>query len=223
MSPLGTRRAFLTGAWFASRHRREAPAAPPSSRGHAVVPDAAKPPTNYLGSNPRRSSAARGESARLEPRLRPPGALDEPLFLHTCTRCNACAEACPHDAIVPAPARLRLGAGTPRIDPANAPCRLCPDRPCAAACDPGALRLDRPARMGTARLLPHACLASQGMTCSVCHEHCPVPGAITIAAGRPAIDAARCSGCGICRHVCPAPAEAILILPAPARGAHHDR
>ena len=68
------------------------------------------------------------------PLLRPPGAIAEEAFLQACTRCTACAEACPHGAIFRAPARLRGAEGTPVLDPFRSPCRMCPDLPCVRAC-----------------------------------------------------------------------------------------
>ena len=51
-----------------------------------------------------------GERARrrAENWLRPPYALAELEFLLTCTRCDACVEACPHDVVFKLPARLGL-------------------------------------------------------------------------------------------------------------------
>ncbi len=151
------------------------------------------------------------------PLLRPPGAIAEPDFLATCTRCNDCAEACPHDAIHPAPERLRDAAGTPWIDPLTEPCRLCDDLPCIAACEPRALRPEAPAALGTARIQVLDCLNQLGTTCSVCLERCPVPGAIESVGAVPSVSEALCTGCGICQSVCPAPSNAVLILPNPER------
>lgn len=156
--------------------------------------------------------------ARALPLLRPPGAMDEDAFLRLCTRCDACAEACPHDAVVPAPVRLRGAAGTPVIEPLTAPCRMCADLPCAVACPTGALRPDAPRVMGRAVIAAHDCLAYQSATCSVCVERCPVPGALRLEAGRPVVDASRCTGCGVCQHVCPSPRNAVIVLPALRRG-----
>jgi ferredoxin-type protein NapG len=152
------------------------------------------------------------------PVLRPPGAVDEPDFLRLCTRCDACVEACPHDAVTRAPARLRAAAGTPVIDPLAAPCRMCTDVPCAAACQPGALRVDQGRVMGRAVIGAQDCLAYQGTTCSTCVEQCPVPGALRLVAGRPVVDASVCTGCGVCQHVCPSPRNAVIVLPALRRG-----
>ncbi len=109
--------------------------------------------------------------------------------------------------------RLRDAAGTPTIQAIDAPCRMCPDMPCITACGPGVLRRDVPAKMATARIMEHACLAHQGSTCSSCHERCPVPGAFSVVGGRPTVVEDVCTGCGVCAHVCPAPQNAVLLLP----------
>ena len=147
------------------------------------------------------------------PLLRPPGAIEESQFLHVCTRCNDCISACPHHAIVQAPIRYRQAAGTPMIDPIQSPCMMCPDMPCIAACESGALRPDVPVLMGTARIDTTTCLAHQRSFCTVCSEHCPVPCAIELSEGKPRINESKCTGCGVCQHVCPAPENAILLMP----------
>lgn len=147
------------------------------------------------------------------PLLRPPGAIEESAFLESCTRCDACIKACPHDALVGASPRLRDAAGTPIIAPSLAPCLLCDARPCISACETGALLPQLPSAMGTARIDPTTCLAHQNSFCSTCAERCPVPGAIVVEFGRPRVDASACVGCGVCQYHCPAPENAIAILP----------
>lgn len=170
------------------------------------------------GADPAASSAASPRSAyRSFPLHRPPSALPEDDFLAACTRCGDCAAACPHHAIAPAPARLRMAERTPIIQPMLAPCRMCPDLPCVAACAPRALRPAQPVRMAEAQIETWACLAHNGSFCTVCSEHCPVPNAIVLTAGRPTIDPAHCTGCGVCQHVCPAPANAVLLMPLAER------
>lgn len=168
-----------------------------------------------------RARVARQEESRSPrrsfPLHRPPGALAEDDFLAACTRCGDCATACPHGAIQPAPARLRVAEGTPVIQPMLAPCRMCVDLPCVSACEPRALRREQPARMAEARVEIWACLAYTGSFCTVCSEQCPVPGAIRLTAGKPTVVQELCTGCGVCQHVCPAPANAILIMPLAAR------
>jgi MauM/NapG family ferredoxin protein len=151
------------------------------------------------------------------PLLRPPGAIAESEFLAACTRCDDCASACPHDAIRSAPTRLREAADTPIIDPLRAPCLLCEDLPCITACETGALRIEAPATLGTARIQPLDCLNRLGSPCSVCVERCPVTDALTMQEGLPVVNESICTGCGVCQHVCPAPGAAILMLPNPER------
>lgn len=165
---------------------------------------------------------------RTIPVLRPPGAVDEPAFLAGCTRCELCIQACPHDAIIHAPAQLREAAGTPMIDADRQPCLMCTDLPCVAACEPDVLSSLVPVMMGTARITAHLCLPHHGTGCTVCSEHCPVEGAIEISDGKPAVNESACTGCGVCRWVCPAPENAILLMPtflrpAPEKAAQpHD-
>lgn len=147
------------------------------------------------------------------PILRPPGAVNEESFLENCTRCDACIEACPHDAIVHAPVRFRQAAGTPMINALTSPCRMCNDFPCIAACEPKVLRMDLPKAIGTARIDMQTCLAYQNSFCTVCSEQCPVQGAIELTNGKPRIVEQKCTGCGICQHVCPAPQNAVMLMP----------
>lgn len=186
-SPRWGRRDLLLGG-FLRRARPPAPAAAPA----AIVP-----------------------APRALAVLRPPGAAPERELLAACAACpGPCVSACPERAIalVPAPG----GGHAPRIDPDQAPCRMCADLPCVTACPAGALSRDRPRAIGRAQLLPQDCLAHQGTTCSACVEQCPEPGALRLHAGRPAIDAGACTGCGVCRYVCPAPRNAIVLLPRAA-------
>lgn len=144
---------------------------------------------------------------------RPPRALAEEEFLKACTRCEACIDACPHDAIRLAGPRLRQAAGTPVIDAATEPCWMCEDTPCVTACEPGALLSSLGLSMGSAQIQVHDCIAHQDGFCSTCIERCPVPGAIKVRDGKPTIRAAACTGCGVCHHVCPAPVNAVRIFP----------
>jgi ferredoxin-type protein NapG len=144
---------------------------------------------------------------------RPPGAVEEAVFLAGCTRCKACMSACPVGAIVHAPERFREAADTPMIDPYSAACVMCADTPCIAACEPAVLRPDRSRKMGVAWIQPMACLAHTGSFCTVCAERCPVPGAVEVTMGKPRILADICTGCGTCAAVCPAPTNAVVVMP----------
>lgn len=160
-----------------------------------------------------RATPRRGSDVAAIAVLRPPGAVAEVDFLEACTRCGDCATACPHDVILEGPARLREAARTPIVDPLAAPCRMCEDLPCIAACETGALRPEAPAALGAARVAPLDCLNRLSSPCSVCVERCPVPGAIDFVGDVPEVNERLCTGCGVCQHVCPAPQNAILLLP----------
>lgn len=185
-----------------------------------AVSDSLGPLASPLASQPDPPTAAPTAQSPLHhkafPIHRPPGAIEESAFLENCTRCDACIHACPHDAIVPAPARFRHAAGTPMIDTSPAStsaCRMCDDFPCIAACEPNVLRMDMPKVMATARIDIYTCLAHQNSFCSVCSEQCPVQGAIKVINGKPRIVEDTCTGCGVCHHVCPAPSNAVLLMP----------
>lgn len=186
---------------------------PEGARGPIVKPGRSLPDViSWL--DPEMSATPRGDAhASPFPLLRPPGAIDEPSFLAVCTRCGDCATACPHDVILEAPERLREAHGTPIIDPLVAPCQMCEDLPCLAACETGALRPEAPAALGTASVQALDCLNRLSSSCSVCMERCPVPDAIVFADGVPRVNEPLCTGCGICQHVCPAPNNAIAMLP----------
>ena len=140
--------------------------------------------------------------------FRPPGAIDEISFLAKCTRCDACADVCPVDAIARAPARAGLAAGTPVIDPVLQPCVVCEDIPCAAACPTGALLMPRNGWAGYAmarlELDPERCIAFHDQECGVCVRVCPVGNAALAedAEGRPVIKVEGCDGCGVCVKAC---------------------
>lgn len=148
--------------------------------------------------------------------IRPPGALPEPQFHATCTRCTDCAEACPYDSIRRLGPEFGPAAGTPAIIPTESPCYLCEDMPCIAACEPKAL-VQLPVQdvnMGLAVLDPAGCYLSQGQPCDYCLTRCPL-GAQAIALGPesiPLIDQKGCTGCGVCAYLCPA--DALTIIPA---------
>jgi len=143
--------------------------------------------------------------------IRPPFALDELEFLLTCTRCDRCLQACPHDIIFPLSARLGSKvAGTPALDLLNRGCHLCQDWPCVQACEPKALKLPELAgdqqqvqpHLASVTINPGVCLPYSGPECGACASSCPVPGALLWDGSKPHIDADRCSGCGLCREAC---------------------
>lgn len=140
--------------------------------------------------------------------VRPPGAVEEVAFLAACTRCGACIDVCPPNAITTAPPNAGFAAGTPVIDAVRQPCTVCPDIPCAAACPTEALIM--PERkwdgysMAVLELEPERCIAFHGVPCGVCARACPIgEEALALdAEGRPVIKIEGCVGCGVCVRAC---------------------
>nr|MBI3614233.1 4Fe-4S dicluster domain-containing protein [Nitrospirota bacterium] len=131
--------------------------------------------------------------------LRPPGAVEEELFLDRCTKCGDCLPACPYESIKKDPA-----TGYPVIFANESPCHLCDDFPCIAACETEALLPvgDRTeVRMGVAVVSRADCTADQG--CRFCLAKCPVEAlSVDFIEPYPVVDQEKCVGCGICEQVC---------------------
>jgi len=143
--------------------------------------------------------------------IRPPGAVEESLFLSRCTRCNECIKVCPHFCVRGIDSDVEYGIGTPIIVPEITPCRLCPDLPCISACkDKALMPVDdiKNVRIGVALIDRTNCLdyAGDGTSpCRKCYTECPLKEeAIYLEDSRPVIRAERCTGCGICENVCAA-------------------
>jgi len=155
----------------------------------------------------------------IAPQLRPPGAIAELSFLMKCTRCNACVQACPHNAITQADEKNGSAMGTPIIIPSSQVCMMCKDFPCIAACPSGALAPDAPRTIGTAYINRLKCFAYTGQICDYCHDCCPEKNkAITLENNKPVINAHHCTGCGLCEFYCPAQGKAVQVLPS-----HHKQ
>ena len=168
------------------------------------------------------TSVRRKMESAIIPLHRPPGAVEELSFLALCTRCDACIEACPEQALTRADTKHGAAIGTPMIDPSTQPCHLCDGYPCIQVCEEKALQPGAAIDMGTAHLIHNKCLAYQGQICDYCYQYCPLKNsAITMATDQPRINEAVCNGCGMCEYLCPAPGKAILV--APRRGAVVER
>ncbi|HJM48234.1 MAG TPA: hypothetical protein QGF63_00140 [Alphaproteobacteria bacterium] len=157
--------------------------------------------------------AGQAATLRADGWIRPPFAVDEPLFLARCTRCDKCLEACGYDVLF----KLRSGhgltaAGTPAMNLLHRGCRLCPDWPCVSACEPAALALPAgakenapvvPPKLAVASIDERSCLPYLGPECGACADSCPVAGALQWPDGRkPVIDQDLCAGCALCREAC---------------------
>ncbi len=97
-------------------------------------------------------------------RLRPPGALEEKVFLASCIKCGQCLQVCPPQVVKLAGIKDGFGIGAPYIIPRKGACILCQGLPCVLACPTGALdhkiSEGKEAEMGLAVLSsPETCLA----------------------------------------------------------------
>ncbi|MBO8169504.1 MAG: 4Fe-4S dicluster domain-containing protein [Thermoanaerobacteraceae bacterium] len=146
--------------------------------------------------------------------VRPPGALSEPEFLLTCTRCGECARRCVRGVILLAGPDQGVALGTPYVDFSRSNCDFCYE--CVKVCPSDALKKTRePVPIGKARILRERCLAFQGQVCGNCAASCPAGiNALHIVRQRyPEINADRCIGCGNCVQRCLAMPKAIEIFP----------
>lgn len=140
--------------------------------------------------------------------MRPPGAVTS--FDDVCSRCNDCADACPEGIIA-----IAADDGRPYVDFERGACTFC--AACAEVCPSGALDAEQLAFRHHAQLTT-ACIALDGVLCSLCEDSCPVDALRfkPVIGGKriPAIDAQACTGCGACQHMCPN--QAIRSVPHPA-------
>lgn len=146
--------------------------------------------------------------------LRPPGAVEERLFLERCTQCNDCISACPPGAIMAHPED-----GTPILFADESPCLLCEDFPCITSCRTEALLpVDsiNQVRMGIATVSHGRCTASQG--CHACVSKCPTDALLTdFASLHLTVVEEVCVGCGMCEMVCKTVNDHVAIRVVPSR------
>ena len=147
--------------------------------------------------------------------LRPPGAVQESLFLERCTACGDCVDVCPYDTI-----QISKQDERPIIFPDQTPCYACDDFPCVVACETEALLPVHGGiagvNLGKAKVNLHRCTASQG--CNACVSKCPTDAihmdfsSFCISVSQP-----QCIGCGICEYVCASVNDRIAIKVEPVR------
>lgn len=147
--------------------------------------------------------------------LRPPGALDEMAFRHTCSRCGTCANVCPVNAIKIDTTGYKA-FGAPYIDVDIQPCVACDGLYCMNNCPSGALvptpltRID----MGLATWHEQSCIRTHGQNCTACVDQCPLgTAAIDIDGPRIKVKEKGCIGCGVCQFHCPTTPKSINIIP----------
>lgn len=160
----------------------------------------------------RRRGFLRGRPRATAPALRPPWSLAD-RFTALCTRCGACAKACPEGILRPG------DGGFPEVDFAHGECSFC--GACADACPEPLFDRSATRPWTLVAAIGPSCLAAQRVVCRSCRDSCPESAVrFTLAPGgvaQPAVDAAACTGCGACRSACPAGAVTIGL---PTEDAH---
>ena len=147
-----------------------------------------------------RAQFLRGDFSGKRSYIRPPWSGSERAFVGSCTRCDACINACPQQILVKDP------KGFPRIDFRQGECTFCGE--CAGACRDQVLvqqAATPPWELSAA--VTDKCLPLQGVVCGRCAEECGaaaismkyVAGGIAI----PRLASDNCNGCGACYGVCP--------------------
>lgn len=148
--------------------------------------------------------------------VRPPWSAADRLT-DLCSRCGACAAACPEGLIRPG------DGGFPELDFSRGECSFC--RACGQACPvPAIFDFSAPRPWDAAAAIGEACLARHGIHCQTCRDICPETAVrFHLALGRPpqpALDDQVCTGCGACVAACPGQAIAVTPHPLPQRSAH---
>ncbi len=153
--------------------------------------------------------------------LRPPGAVEEDLFLKRCIQCFLCAEVCPPKAIRFVRSGMGLKANTPYIFPRERACILC--MKCTQVCPTQALMPlkeddiyegKKKVDMGTAEIDKRLCITHLGIgKCEACYTICPLKERAIVqeAMLRPRVIPEGCVGCGLCEEICPVRAKAIRV------------
>ncbi len=143
--------------------------------------------------------------------VRPPWALNESLFVESCSRCSDCISACPQGII------FTGDAGFPEVSFKQGECTFCTD--CIKVCKTGALdasALSQQTALQAWNLdvsFQSNCLSLNSVVCRACGDNCEAQairfklkvGGIS----EPLISQDDCTGCGACVAVCPVDAVKI--------------
>ena len=172
--------------------------------------------------------------------IRPPGAMDEDVFLKLCIRCGECMKVCKTNGLHPTLLEGGIEAlWTPKLIPrlgyCDYGCVLC-----TRVCPSGALKRlpleeKREIALGKARIDHNRCIPWveyarlpelekkwQDFNCGVCEEVCPVPtkaihfntyvDAQQRELRRPFVREEVCVGCGFCEKVCPVLGASAIVV-----------
>jgi ferredoxin-type protein NapG len=149
--------------------------------------------------------------------LRPPGSLPEAKFVGTCARSGECVAACPVHAIKIDP---KMAGGAPFIDADAAACVVCASLACMHVCPSGSIvpTSINDIDMGTAVWNSSTCVRTQGESCTICIDKCPLgSAAIELKSGQVAVNPLGCIGCGVCQQQCPTSPKSIVGIPIAAK------
>ncbi|MEK7433025.1 MAG: 4Fe-4S dicluster domain-containing protein [Cyanobacteriota bacterium] len=137
--------------------------------------------------------------------IRPPGAIEEKLFLDTCVKCGKCIDACEQNSIKFSGMEASFIMGYPVISPKERPCFACDDLSCMKACPSGALVFTekKDLKIGLAIVDKERCITYSGEECDICVKSCPFPDiAIKIDDNKNPSVLEPCIGCGLCEYWC---------------------
>jgi MauM/NapG family ferredoxin protein len=151
--------------------------------------------------------------------LRPPGAIAEKDFIHTCTRGGECVRACPAECIKIDPTAAS-GEGAPYIAADLSACVVCDGLYCMHVCPSGSLvpTSINDIDMGTAVWQEETCIRAAGRDCQACVDQCPLGEvAITLNDTRIEVNPHGCIGCGMCQHYCPTLPKSIVVIAKAAK------
>jgi ferredoxin-type protein NapF len=145
--------------------------------------------------------------------IKPPGAVEPPLFNTLCCRCGNCNKSCPTGIIVPhTDFNHLLSWMTPELSFKSGYClETC--NLCSRVCPSGAITLFNVKAksqlfIGSAEVHLSNCLIVNNKECVKCKESCKYDAVSFVSEDsilkvKPVVDVKKCVGCGACAVICP--------------------